>query len=540
MSTVPTFEFGHTPSASAGTGQPSADLLNLSSNNPFRNRAASPSPASVDLLGLNKPASPFDDPPPRPLSRNPFLDQAPPLRSPGVMSTQSDKTKSLSAEEIFDSLTLDDKPADERPKPPAPRRPMDRPPNPPRRGENVPPPKNSTHHPTRSQEEALRARKMQGGPPRPGPANASPQRRPQRRPRRNSESSLMDFDAKPITDDEKRMIEAKRRERAERERQRRDGRKEERGEGRSDGKGRDKSGRPNRRMDIIDQLDATSIFGTGLFHHDGPFDALNPHRNRQNSRRAPMQAFPKDSLNNSLGGAGPLNNTADHSTFMGMATDEAFRDYSKGAKPNPSYYPSSRTEPPIFDPISRGSIVHGDESHGLGTSTFLEGTPAPRSAIVRRQAEQAQENMEIGLARKKSLAQRIRHINKGPRDFNSSGRMTNPEGAYDKMSPDGMSSARTNGSDNNPFFSEFSKGEESMTVRRRDGAMSPASPPGGPRRGSQGNALERRATTDATSSLDDAGAKPTGILGRMKSLKGGRRPRNVSGDNGPPAPGTAV
>src|SRR5687767_14486593 len=50
--------------------QRSAGLsLNLSSNNPFRNRAVSPTSAQ-------SPASPFDDPPPRPVSRNPFLDPA--------------------------------------------------------------------------------------------------------------------------------------------------------------------------------------------------------------------------------------------------------------------------------------------------------------------------------------------------------------------------------------------------------------------------------------------------------------------------------
>lgn len=70
--------------------QQSAGLsLNLSSNNPFRNRAASP-------------ASPFDEAPlpPRPVSRNPFLDQPPPVRSPDSASNNSDH-KSLTAEEIF-------------------------------------------------------------------------------------------------------------------------------------------------------------------------------------------------------------------------------------------------------------------------------------------------------------------------------------------------------------------------------------------------------------------------------------------------------
>lgn len=246
-----------------------------------------------------------------------------------------------------------------------------------------------------------------------------------------------------------------------------------------------------------------------------------------------MQAFPKDSLNNSLGGAGPLNSQADHSAFMGIATDEAFRDFSAGKGKGASF-----KETPIFDATGRDQI-HGDESHGLGTSTFLEGTPAARSTIQRRQAEQAQENFEGGLQRKKSLAQRIRHINKGPRDYSQGGRV-NPDGSYSRMTPDPMPSAVSTGSDNNPFFSEFGKGEESLSVRPPDGARSPNSPPVAPRRPSAGAVLERRATTDATSALDDGAAKPSGLLGRMKSLKGGRRTRPEIPSNGPHAPGTAV
>jgi hypothetical protein len=63
--------------------------LNLSSNNPFRNRAASPSLSDGQR-------SPFD-PPPRPISRNPFLDMSstitfpqPPVGSPDKMSFPTD------------------------------------------------------------------------------------------------------------------------------------------------------------------------------------------------------------------------------------------------------------------------------------------------------------------------------------------------------------------------------------------------------------------------------------------------------------------
>jgi hypothetical protein len=75
--------------------------INLSSNNPFRNRAASP--ASLDAAFASPLNSPFDDPSPRqrPVSRNPFLDQPPqPVKTPDDVSTKSEH-KSLSAEDIF-------------------------------------------------------------------------------------------------------------------------------------------------------------------------------------------------------------------------------------------------------------------------------------------------------------------------------------------------------------------------------------------------------------------------------------------------------
>ncbi|PNY26522.1 Protein PAL1 [Tolypocladium capitatum] len=508
------------------------------------------------------------------------------------MSNHSD-SKPLWAEEIFNSLalhesqislSLDDKKPAEKPAekptekptekpaekpaekptgkpavaPPAQRRPVDRQPAP-RRGENQPltRPPSGNHRPTRSQEEALRARKPQASGSRPGPSE-SPQRKPQpqRRPRRNSESSVVDLNAQPLTEDEMKLIEAKRmRDRQRREREGRSSGREGR-EGREpprdsrqardgrEGKDKSKSTRPSRRLDIIDQLDATSIYGTGLFHHDGPFDALNPHRNRQSSRRAPMQAFPKDSLNNSIGGAGPLNLNPDHAVFMGNGTDEAFRDYAGGGrnKNGYTYTAPSSAEAAIFDPIARGNVVHGDESYGLGTSTFLEGTPAARTAIAKHEAEQAQEFTNGGIQRKKSLAQRIRHINKGPRgDFAPSGRMANPEGAYGKRSPDSMPTGASVGSDPNPFSAEFDKGGDSISVKPQDAVAPPTSPPPPVPRRMSGGLLERRATTDATATTptEDAPAKPSGILGRMKSLKGGRRPRNT--DSGQvPSPGTAM
>jgi hypothetical protein len=373
----------------------------------------------------------------------------------------------------------------------------------------------------------------------------SPPRRPQeRRPRRNSESSALERE-KPMTEEEKKQRDTRRRERERRHREK-----------------KDKDGRPSKKLDLIDQLDATSIYGMGckslmllmfpslkflirclvVFHHDGPFDALNPHRNRHGSRRAPMEAFPKDSLNMSLGGAGPLNPKPDHSTLMGNHDDEAFLDYNKIGNDRRGYQPSVRKgEIPVFDPVARGSIVHGDETMGLGTSTFLEGTPAARTVIQRRDAEMAQETQENGMKRSKSLAQRIRGV-RAPRSYNNIGRVHNGDGSYGPRS--GELPSASGSAEGNPFFNEFDKNEELISVKRTDDrSHSPRSPDRAPpHRG-----LERRATTDSLAHAPDAGAKPqgSGLLARVKSLKGGRRQQRSEDPppyGAPPAhtPGTAM
>ena len=143
-----------------------------------------------------------------------------------------------------------------------------------------------------------------------------------------------------------------------------------------------------------------------------------------------MNAFAKDSANNSIGGSGPLRSRPDHSTFMGTAGNEAFTDFASGGtlKDGEKLKTGPKGEI-VFDPTSRGDILHGDESLGLGTSTFLEGTPAARTVIQKREAEQAAEIAEGGLQRKKSLAQRIRGINRGPREYGPGGRPCFGEGS---------------------------------------------------------------------------------------------------------------
>ena len=202
-----------------------------------------------------------------------------------------------------------------------------------------------------------------------------------------------------------------------------------------------------------------------VFHHDGPFDACNPHRNRQGSRRAPMQAFPKDSLNNVLGGGGPLNKRPDHATFLGQADEEAFKDYSKGGAGANGYEPYDvqvprpvGAQPVVQSATTRVEPIHGEETLGLGTSTFLEGAPASRAALQRRESEQTSPTEVGGLGRKKSLAQKIRGINGPRRDYGPSGRITSPEGMY---SPELRTPGGSKVNETNPFFNEFSKGDDS-------------------------------------------------------------------------------
>jgi len=272
-----------------------------------------------------------------------------------------------------------------------------------------------------------------------------------------------------------------------------------------------------------------------VFHHDGPFDALNPHRNRKGGHRAPMQAFPKDSLNNALGGSGPLNKHPDHAIFMGNNGEEAFTEFTNRAPGEKVGFSSSNA--PVFDPLSRGSILHGDESMGLGTSTFLEGTPAAMRDIQRSEAEKA--DMAANMQRKKSLAQRFRNV--GRPGFQPSGRMTNPEGAYSRRSPPitgGATSSSMQGraAEANPFFAEFDrKGEETISVRRTDTNIKTPPSPG------RGAALERRATADATAADEAQPRAGGGLMARVKSLKGGRRARpDVPPPAGPVPPGTAA
>lgn len=227
-----------------------------------------------------------------------------------------------------------------------------------------------------------------------------------------------------------------------------------------------------------------------------------------------MQAFPKDSINMVMGGSGPVNKRMDYDKYHGRG-EEAHRDYNEAAIADEPTEPYRKPDGSLgYNPTAR-EVLHGDESVGLGTSTFLEGAPASRAAIQRRESEyesQQPEERQNGLSRKKSLAQKIRGV-RPSRD-----RFASADGRNGLASPPLMTGQSDSAA--NPFFRDFNgevKKENAQITFDEQAKPSRGRAPSSPKR----NELERRYTTE---SVGEEGSKPTGLLGRMKSLKGGRRP----------------
>lgn len=281
-----------------------------------------------------------------------------------------------------------------------------------------------------------------------------------------------------------------------------------------------------------------------VFHHDGPFDACNPHRNVKKDRRAPMEAFPANSANMALGGAGPLNSRIDLDRFHGRG-EEAFDAFASTRK----------TEPNIIDPTRRGDYVHGAESTGLGTSTFLDGAPASKRDITRRDSEEKGAALAGGgLTRKKSLAQRFRGMSNNRRGPNSEGRTPDaryhqPSSSNDnaiETSPPPSKSISAGGpiraqmnyskeNEINPFENDYEsayarKGSQIRIAeqeRPSAGRNLSSSSAAGPGRG-----LTRSITADGTRPGSNEGEKPSGggFLSRMKSVGRRSRPERRNND----------
>ena len=285
-----------------------------------------------------------------------------------------------------------------------------------------------------------------------------------------------------------------------------------------------------------------------------------------------MQAFAKDSANNVIGGSGPVNKNIDFNQFHGRGA-EGFTDYSTSGAHNPAVEPnnfepyagsSAPNRGPLirpgvdrsssFSPIARGDPLHGEETMGLGTSTFLDGAPAARAVIQRRESETEVPAADGGLGRKRSLAQKIRGISnaRGDRPFRPSGRITSPDGILERTtSPTSPGEAQSAGgmpkiTESNPFFNDYDDayekkgakiqiaedknrvgsigggGEEGFTVAGRSRAVS------SPKRAPATGSLETRTTNDGTGANGESSAPSAGgggFMNRVKSLKGGKRTR---------------
>ena len=294
-----------------------------------------------------------------------------------------------------------------------------------------------------------------------------------------------------------------------------------------------------------------------VFHHDGPFDACNPHRNRKGLSKAPMQAFPKDSANNNLGGSGPINKHINLDQFHGHTRD-GFTDFNSVPQPNHTTADSdayaqtssmykgealrSANTTERFNPTMKVEPLHGDESMGLGTSTFLEGTPAAREAIQRRESEadNIHQKPGAGITRRPSLAQKIRGISNSARNPNRG--MTSPEPHYEltktssrgggaggeALSAGGLGRARETA--NNPFFKDFGNDSENKVggpkisiQAKEDESLHASRNRGDSGNGTQRIGLERRVTEGGLNVEAGEGKSSGGFLSRVKSLRGGRR-----------------
>ncbi|CUM64774.1 uncharacterized protein PRCAT00002385001 [Priceomyces carsonii] len=184
----------------------------------------------------------------------------------------------------------------------------------------------------------------------------------------------------------------------------------------------------SKNMDTIDKLDVSGFFGGG-FHHDGPFDACTPHRNK-NVKAAPVMAFPADGPNNTISGMTGSSKTDQLNKAFGNFDDNDQNEIvgrrisvrraksadndvpvvktSKSSNDPLSTYNTMKANPSVinFDSKLKAEPIHGSTTAGLGSSTFVDGAPAPKPV--------ADEYLSVpggggGLGRKKSLVQRLRN-----------------------------------------------------------------------------------------------------------------------------------
>lgn len=217
-------------------------------------------------------------------------------------------------------------------------------------------------------------------------------------------------------------------------------------------------------LDTIDKLDVSAFFG-GRFHHDGPFDACTPHRNK-NSKAAPVMAFPADGPNTSMK-ALPDGDSKNSHLYMafGDAQDQNEIVGSIGAPgsngstqigpktnrvPDQSSMYTPRQNPSVmaFDVHAKAEPIHGPSTAGLGSTTFLDGAPAPKT-------DDFLNVPSSGIGRKKSLVHRLRK--------NSGSELTSARTSHDNSGE----FQRTTFADEDAQGSSFLRRVKSLKVSRK-------------------------------------------------------------------------
>ena len=239
-----------------------------------------------------------------------------------------------------------------------------------------------------------------------------------------------------------------------------------------------------------------------------------------------------------LGGAGPNNSRLNLDQIHGVGQEAHVDFHSAAAQDEDAAYMRRAIPEKVkgFDPSQRAEIVHGEETVGLGSTTFLEGAPAARVVLQRRESELEDSQLNGGLSRKKSLAQRFKSVRTAGR-----ANATSPEPAATPTSPLGTAQSESNA---NPFFKDYPKEhnhkgqgvtltDEQQPYPRATGNNLPtvvgrARAPSSPKRAG-GLGLERKITQEnVTSGAADDGNKEggkLGLLGRVKSLNRRAKPR---------------
>ncbi|EEB08878.2 membrane associated protein Pal1 [Schizosaccharomyces japonicus yFS275] len=156
--------------------------------------------------------------------------------------------------------------------------------------------------------------------------------------------------------------------------------------------------RSNNPLDQIDRLDVTGLYGAGSFHHDGPFDACRPHRN-VNTSKAPVAAFPEDSVANSIQPPGTGFNDPKHKqNFHRMSVAEQLKT-------------KNILQQPLGSDAFEEDFIITPAGSALTDSTRIEGAPASKNAIARNEEMLAIE--KANLSRKKSIAKKL-GLSRGP------------------------------------------------------------------------------------------------------------------------------